>query len=165
MGQSPLSLFHLLTGDSQPSNQAAPPAAVRQSAFYQVLPNRPHPCLVVHRLVFAVSNSFAASLATRASWSWSLGTCVRSSQAKPQRCGMTSQLPSIPPLSSRLGCLGGPRIDGVAAPGTLLSLGSSRVELRGTGAQPQTTPGGTTAEHSHSSPYSASLPPLSRSSA
>ncbi len=164
MGQSPLSLFHLLTGDSQPSNQAAPPAAVRQSAFCQVLPNRPHPCLIVHRLVFAVLNSFAASLATRASWSWSLGTCVRSSQAKPQRCGMTRQLPSIPSLSSRLGCLGGPRIDGVAVPGTLLSLEFSRVKLRHWRPTPNDT-GGTTAEHSHPSPYSASLPPLSRSSA
>jgi hypothetical protein len=61
MGTSFALCSTLLTGDSQPGNRATSPAAGRQPAFCQVISNRPHPCPVVHGMVFALSNSFAVS--------------------------------------------------------------------------------------------------------
>ena len=70
------------TGDSEPRNQAPPPAAGRHAAFCQVISNRPHPCLVVHGLVFAVPNSFAVFLATRPARSL-VTPCVAREQPSP----------------------------------------------------------------------------------
>jgi hypothetical protein len=68
------SLFHLLTGNSQPSNHTTPPAAGRRSTFCQVTPNRPHPCPAAPGVVSAMPNSFAVSVAPGPSRS--LDTCA-----------------------------------------------------------------------------------------
>jgi hypothetical protein len=83
MGQVSFFLFHLLTGNSQPSNQTTLPAAGRRSALCQVIPNRPHPCPVAHGMVFAVSNSFAV-FCDHTRPSWSLGHLCPLRRAKPQ---------------------------------------------------------------------------------
>jgi hypothetical protein len=152
------SLFHLLTGDSQPSNHTTPPAAGRRSTFCQVTPNRPHPCPAAPGVPFAMPNSFAVSVAPKVIVE--LGHLCPFERTKPRPARTQVPRPAYfcrPALmSARPDFPGGHTTSRAQLRGVCLELSVRHSRLKRCPQGVHNRP-----VHSHTPPYSVSRPPQS----